>query len=109
MTDPRFVPVDLTMLQNEGVLMAVNERVLWPLGLALTWDHDEATGSATNLHVREWRYEDGHHEAIELEDVDAVADERRSRFAGWVGDRALTMPEAEREGAWIVRDWPDIP
>ena len=30
MSDPKFVTVDLTEMQDEGVLMAANERFFWP-------------------------------------------------------------------------------
>jgi hypothetical protein len=90
---PKFVPVDLTEMQNAGVLMAVNERVLWPLGLALTWKHSEA-GEASDLHIREWQWEDGHHETIENSN-DSITQWRLKAFEGYVLARIATMPEKE--------------
>jgi hypothetical protein len=88
MTDdrPKFRPVDLTEMQDEGVLMAANEAFFWPLGLALTWDHAE-DGTASNLHIREWVFTDGHHETIGLDPEDAIGKERRTRFAAYVAQR----------------------
>lgn len=83
---PEFVPADLTEMQDEGVLMAANEAFFWPLGLALTWQHAK-DGTASDLHIREWHYEDGHHEAIGLEPDDPIGRERRERYAAWLGRR----------------------
>jgi hypothetical protein len=98
MSEPKFIPVDLAVLQDEGILMAANEAFFWPLGLALTWRRNYETGVVSNLHIREWQHEDGHHEAITIEDDD-VARERRRRFGDWVAQRVLTMPEDERQPA----------
>jgi hypothetical protein len=108
MDKPKFVPVDLTQLMTDGVLAAVNEVLLWPFGLALTWDvpdgHPE--GPATKLHVREWQYEDGHHEGIAMYATDPVIVERHERFAAWAAARIATMPEEERpraeEALWAL-------
>jgi hypothetical protein len=101
MAEPKFIPVDLTEMQNAGVLMAVNERVLWPLGLALAWRPNEETGEASSLHIREWRWEDGHHEAIETEE-DELTERRRAAFAAYVVDRVSTMPEDEAVEAIVL-------
>lgn len=93
----RFVPVDLTDLADAGVLMAVNELVLWPMGLALTWSRND-DGTASDLHVRQWEYGDGHREAIALDPRDSVAAQRRVTFAKWAADRRTLMPEDERHG-----------
>ena len=98
MAAPTFVPADLTELANAGVLMAVNELVLWPLGLALTWDRETDTGQCSGLHVRQWEYEDGHRETIALDHADAVGVERRAAFAAWAEHRAALLPDAERDG-----------
>jgi hypothetical protein len=91
MKEPKFSPVDLTSLMLDGVLMAANEAFFWPLGLALSWEVPKedmgVKGPAWNLHVREWVYEDGHHECIELPDDDEIGQERRVRFAAWVKAR----------------------
>ena len=89
MPDPRFVPVDLTMLQDEGVLMAANEAFFWPLGFALTWSYDSDTGQASDLHVRQWEFDDGHLERIDLDPGDPVGAERRGRFQSWRGARHM--------------------
>jgi hypothetical protein len=109
---PVFVPVDLTELMTAGVLMAANERFFWPFGLALAWDHDKETGIASNLHVREWQYEDGHHEGIGLGPDDPIVPERRSKFDEWASARVDTMPEAERAragNAWASPLYPTPP
>jgi len=98
-SEPRFVPANLTELMNDGVLMAANERFFWPLGLALSWMYDPDTGEASSLEVRQWEYQDGHREAIEVDENDAVAEDRRIRFAQWIEERASAMPiaaEADR-------------
>lgn len=106
---PKFVPVDLTELMMNGVLMAANERFFWPLGLALTWDYDKETATASNLHVREWEYEDGHHESIGLATDDEVANERRQRFVGWAHKRLTTMPPEEQALARALLSTPATP
>ena len=102
MVYPSFEPVDLTQLWVDGVLMAANERFFWPLGLALTWDYDPETGEASGLHIREWLYEDAHHESISLEDGDDVAVDRRIQFDSFALTRMATMPASEREGVLRV-------
>jgi hypothetical protein len=36
--EPKFAPFDLTEFLESGNLLAVNENILWPVGLALTVD-----------------------------------------------------------------------
>jgi hypothetical protein len=96
MTTPRFVPADLTELVESGVLMAVNELVLWPLGLALAWVRAE-NGSCVDLGIRQWEYEDGHRETIAMAE-DAFTVTRREAFAAWASHRRALMPESERSG-----------
>jgi len=98
-TKPKFVPVDLTEMQDEGILLAANERFFWKLGLALTWDHDKETGKAGNLHIRQWEFEDGHRETIASNESDPVYAERRTRFGNWVAARVKLLPNDERIGA----------
>lgn len=88
--------------------MAANERFFWPFGLALTWDNDPETGIATNLHVRQWDWGDGHREAIELEPNDEIGERRHQAFDEWVTQRLAIMPiEGERRRAWrVVREIP---
>jgi hypothetical protein len=110
---PKFVPVDLTEMMDEGVLMAANERFFWPLGLALTWDvpeqgaaareaAGEPFGPASNLHVREWQWKDERHEGIAVADDDPVMLRRRARFEKWWLARIASMPAAERRRAVIA-------
>lgn len=94
--DPRFIPVDLATLENNGVLMAANEAFFWPLGLALTWVHSIDGDDPKELHVREWVWEDGHHETIDLAPDDAVGIERRERFKAWRAWRMASLPPDER-------------
>jgi len=97
-SDPAFEPFDLTELQDEGVLMAANERFFWPLGLALTWTHNE-DGTAEALHVRQWVWADGHRETISIAEGDRVAPERRRRFGLWLASRIEKLPSDERDRA----------
>jgi hypothetical protein len=93
---PRFVTVDLTEMSESGVLMLVNELVLWPLGLALTWDRSD-DGTCSNLHIRQWEYDDGHRETIEMVDDD-LASRRRDAFGTWASNRRALLPPAEWHG-----------
>lgn len=92
---PVSVEVDLTMLQDAGVLMAVNERTFWAWGLALAWTHDPDTGKASGLMVTEWDFGDGHQENIGLEEDDPIGTQRRIAFGEWAAARAALMPDAE--------------
>lgn len=100
MSDPRFVEVSLTELQDEGVLMAANVWFFWPLGLALTWTHAD-DGTATGLHVREWEHAPGEGETISLAADDPVGIERRARFDAWVNARLADMAAEEAHDARI--------
>lgn len=102
MSDPQQVEVPLPELVTAGVLMAANERVFWPLGLALTWDQDMETGDCRNLRITEWRWADGHHESIELDPSDPVGPERRRAFQAYVTERAASMPPAESTLARVL-------
>jgi hypothetical protein len=82
MTDPTFSPVVMQEMLDEGVLMAANEAFFWPLGLALTWTVEDGRYLG-DMHIREWRWADGHHERIVLGKGDEVGVERRVRFAAW--------------------------
>lgn len=101
-TKPRFQPVDLSELMLAGVLMAANERFFWPLGLALTWTWDPENEKASDLHVRQWVYPDGHHEAIDLDPDDELATERRTRFDAWALARLETFPIAEEQAKFVL-------
>ena len=104
-TKPEFVEVPLIEMMDEGVLLAINERVLWPLGLALTWGYSQEGHDARDLHIREWRFEDGHHEGIEVDPNDPVVQEHRKAFPAYVKKRAETMPSAEAAEALLLVDW----
>lgn len=106
---PKFTPIELTELMANGVLMAANERFFWPFGLALTWDYDAETGAASNLHVREWVYPDGHHESIGLEPHDEIAKERRQQFSVWAQKRLVTMSVEESALAVALLITPPTP
>jgi hypothetical protein len=99
---PRFVPVDLTALMDDGVLMAANERFFWPLGLALTWNY--GAGVATDLHVRQWEWPDGHTEIIELAPDDPTGPERRKAFRAWLARRIDALPMGEKGQAEGILD-----
>ena len=90
--DPKFTPFDLKEFLESGALLAVNERVLWPLGLALTVNMDTDTGAVSDLHVRQWVFADGHHEIIEdSAPDDPVIVERHAALKAWVEARAASM------------------
>lgn len=86
---PRMVKVELREFLENGILMAVNERVLWPLGMALRVQLGD-DGSVADLDVVRWRYPDGHREIIETAD-DEIAQERRRRFETFVKATAMLM------------------
>ena len=90
MSDPKFSPVDMQEMMEEGVLMAANEAFFWPLGLALTWTFEDGRYEG-ELHIREWLYEDGHKETIALDDDDEIGVRRRERFAAWLVARRQVL------------------
>lgn len=59
-----------------------------PLGHLNRCEGTKLGDTATNLHVREWRFKDGHHERIELEE-DEVSATRRFRFSSWLEHRKV--------------------
>jgi len=93
----QFVEVPIPDLVENGVLLGANEAFFWPLGLALAWVRDLETGELSGLQVREWQYEDGHHEII-VDDHDAISEERHRRFTGWLSERRKSLPGSERIG-----------
>lgn len=101
--DPKFCEVDLTELIEAGVLLAVNERVLWPLGLALAWTWDWTAKRATNLRVRQWEFGDGHLESIQCP-PDALSDKRHWALEAYVQARAAKMPAEEGKAALKLID-----
>ena len=107
MSEPKWVPISLKEFVESGAMVAANESVLWKLGLALVVDHDPETGEYSHLHVREWLWEDGHHEAIEEAADDPVMVERHAAFRTYVKDRAATMPKEEAYEALLLLDWSD--
>ena len=108
MSEPKFGPVSLTEMVNAGVLANVNETRLWPLGLALMWNYDPDTGEASGLRIVEYKYPDGHNEAIEEAPDDPIMVNRRAAYAAYVGARAETMPPNEGAEALLLLDWADV-
>lgn len=99
---PTFVAVDLREFLESGLLYAVNERLLWPLGLALTVNAEE-DGTIHELHVRQWEYPDGHHECIEDDPSDGIRATRYAALEEWLRDRLSSMTiTAERDAAAAV-------
>jgi hypothetical protein len=107
MAEPKFVPIDLTEFVTSGSLLNVNETILWHLGLALTVDWDYDTHTATNLHVRQWEFEDGRIETIENDPDDVIALQRHTSFMKYVRDRAALMSPEEEAEALLLLDWSD--
>jgi hypothetical protein len=97
---PEFVVVsDLTAFQQGGILWAVNQFVLWPMGLALSVVFDTDTGKVAGpIELREWRYPDGHLETIEDSSEQPDFD-RWLAFVDTITGRLKQMPLAEREAA----------
>lgn len=100
MSDPEFNPIDLTEFLESGILLKVNEEVLWPLGLALTVSYDIHTNKITRLFVSEWSYPDGHQEIIESVEDDVMTG-RHAAFEKWVRARAALMPDLSERGACL--------
>lgn len=89
----------MTAFQQSGALWAVNQFVLWPLGLALTVRFDLETGLVGGpITLREWVYPDGHLETIEDSSEQPDFD-RWLAFSDMVEKRLAKMPPAEREAA----------
>lgn len=102
-TATSFRPADLTAFQQGGLLWAVNQYVLWPLGLALTMvvDFDqEGEGPVVRgpIEIREWVAPDGHVETIE-DDSEQPDFDRYEAFVHFVEDRIPKMPLAESDAA----------
>jgi len=91
----KFVSVDLAELSEAGVLMAANERFFWPLGLSLAWTL-EPDGATHSLHIREWEWEPGRGERIDIASDDEVAAQRRRAFERWLEARLDNMKPDER-------------
>jgi hypothetical protein len=98
--DPRFVVVpNLTDFQQGGILWAVNQFLLWPLGLALSVVFDTETGRAKGpIELREWEYPDNHLETIEDSSEQPDFD-RWVAFCATIEERLARMPLVEREAA----------
>lgn len=95
-----FVQADMTAFQRGGLLWAVNQFVLWPLGLALTVTYDADTDSVKDqpIELREWVAPDGHLETIE--DASEQPDfDRWLAFNDIIEIRLAKMPAVEREAA----------
>lgn len=98
--EPVFKPMDLKELMTNGVLTMANEQFFWPLGLALTWTFSDETGKASELHIRQWEYEDGHHEIITVPEAEMPG--RRALFIQWLETRLTTLPKDERAMAQTI-------
>lgn len=96
--DLKMVPVDLTELQDAGVLSFVNVAVLWPLGLALTWVH-APNGQASALHIRQWNFSPGELETIGWDPDDPVRASRVTAFRAWLTERLSQMKPEEADQA----------
>lgn len=92
--EPIFHRLPLTDLVDAGVLAIANRRFFWPLGLALTWVSED--GQASDLHIRQWSFEDGHIETIEDDESDGVMARRIAAFEEWRTARLARMPAEER-------------
>lgn len=107
-TTPMFRRVDLTELMSEGVLLAANERFFWPLGLALAWSVDNSLPPdqrvATDLHIRQWEFEDGHHESIGSDEDDPVYADRRARWQEWFVARGRAFPPGPELDRFLLVD-----
>ena len=57
-----------------------------PLGHLNRCEGTKSSGTATNLHIREWQFSDGHHERIE-DSSDDLARARKSAFFEWQAAR----------------------
>jgi len=95
MSEPKFKPVSMQEMMDEGVLMAANEQFFWKLGLALTWSVEDGKYKG-RLHLREWVYDDGHKEAITLADDDEIGWDRRERYRQWYVDRQFALRRRPR-------------
>lgn len=91
---------NLTEFQRGGLLWAVNQFVLWPLGLGLSVTYDAETGTVRNqpIELREWVSPDGHLETIEDSSEQPDFD-RWLAFCDTVEHRLALMPIEEREAA----------
>lgn len=102
----RPVPLKMTqfdpqMFLDSKLLWATNYFVLWPLGLTLAVEVDDALDgerAVSNLHVREWAYPNG--EMIETINQDQSENQSDFRvFLAFVRDRLLAMKPDERHSA----------
>jgi hypothetical protein len=97
---PWLVSADLGNLLEAGVLLALNERLLWPLGLTFIADVQE---DRVALDLREREHPDGPREAIALDPGDREPVAEREAFDAWVERRAAGLPVAERAAALALR------
>lgn len=52
-----------------------------------------------NLHLRQWQFEDGHREAIELDPSDEIGNARRQAFSEWLFNRIQLFPIVDEQVA----------
>ena len=98
--EPKFAPFDLTEFLESGNLLAVNEKILWKMGLALTVTWDTDTKKATGLFVSQWVHPDGHQEIIE-DSRDEITDARHAAYEKWVRARADLMENADERAVCL--------
>jgi hypothetical protein len=89
---PKFEHFPLSEFHLKKILWAANRFVLWPAGLALTVaiDSDEYTSWG----ISEWKYSDGHNEAIDCPDTNA---EDQAIFTEWLRERVSNMPKVDQD------------
>jgi hypothetical protein len=104
----RMVRRDDIGLRTSGLLWAINEFVLWPLGLALTIDVATPLGEVdlaqSPVFLTEWAHEPGALETIEsapltaeeLTTYEPEGTEPAVRFARFLRARLEEMPASER-------------
>ena len=105
----RMVRRDDIGLRTSGLLWAINEYVLWPLGLALTIDVTSPLGEVdlaqSPVFLTEWAHGPGELETIEsapltaeeLTTYEPGGTEPAVRFARFLRARLEEMAPAERE------------
>lgn len=96
-------------IRTTGILWALNEFVLWPLGLALTIEverpGDDVSLAGAPVYLTEWSHAAGHLETIADATEYTIADlanepEGRTpaeRFMAFLVGRLADMPDAERQ------------
>lgn len=105
---PKMATFSMAEFYRRHVLYAINELLLWPLGLALTIVVPDGEGSMvdrigddTTMMVSVWDYGDGHQETVVFgSDPTEDAKEYFAEFTRFVEERVNLMPQHERRLAW---------